>query len=175
MLSEDEIISDSYKHKIYTGVYFLISGNSIVYVGSSFKISKRLMTHYSGGVKFDRWTFVEVKTKRVLRLRAIEAEYILNLKPRYNMTIPGNDKFISLNSELPTELKSINLEFKVSLLKENGFDLIEYKVDEIGAKYYYDCRIKNRIRIFLLRNFSILEEAQLKYNDLRKQINSIGL
>ena len=178
MLSKGAIISQSIKYKNYTGVYFLIRSKEIVYIGSSFKINERLMTQYGGKIKFDTCSFVEVKTDKVLRLRAVEAEYILKYKPLHNKNIPGNEKFININKELPDEFMKINNKFKVDLLRHSGFELIEYKNEESNfglsiKQYYYDSRAKKKLRLCLIKNFNLLEERQRKYIELKKQIDAL--
>lgn len=177
LLSKEEIISQAMQYKNYTGVYFLIRSNRIVYIGSSFKINKRLMTQYGGNIKFDSCSFIEVKTDKVLRLRAMEAEYILKYKPLYNITIPSNEKYININNGLPPEIVKINNKFKVDLLRQKGFELIEFESENnFGLslrRYYYDSKIKNKIRLCLIKNFNIIEERQRKYIELKKQIDQL--
>lgn len=68
------------------GVYFLLNGDEVVFVGESDKLLQRLADHLVSrqfGHLFDR--YVVLPCSDGLR-RPIEREYITLLKPRYNIT-----------------------------------------------------------------------------------------
>jgi hypothetical protein len=65
------------------GVYFLLQGNRIVYVGQSGNVHVRLESHRREGTKkFDRYAIVECGAKK---LDALEAKYIAKYSPKYNI------------------------------------------------------------------------------------------
>lgn len=174
MLSKEEIIANARDNKDYTGVYFLIRSSQIVYIGSSFRIGKRISCLYSQ-IKFDYYSFVEVKTNRVDLLRSVEAEYILKYKPIHNKTIPGNSRYAPINKGLSKELLIINMKHKIKILEENGFELIKYenKYNGFGSpeSWFVHKNIKSKINKCLMRNFVRLETMQRNYIELKTQLN----
>lgn len=65
-----------------SGLYFLIDGKEISYVGISVDVSRRLETHYQSEKVFDSvWWVCEIPD---IFLRHIENLYIITLKPRDN-------------------------------------------------------------------------------------------
>jgi predicted GIY-YIG superfamily endonuclease len=68
------------------GVYFLIRGDDIVYVGQSRNCPNRIQTHINDKQKvFDRYTFVVTD---VANLNFLESWYIYAFKPEYNKRAP---------------------------------------------------------------------------------------
>lgn len=72
------------------GVYFLINGCDIVYIGQSTDIPGRILTHRKNGVDFDRFTWFEAPE---LYLRAIEAYYIRRIQPPLNWDWPKDSQY----------------------------------------------------------------------------------
>lgn len=66
-------------------IYFLFSGDEIVYVGQSISGVKRLYEHY--GKDWDSYTFIRVEQSE---LNELEAAYIVKFRPKYNKTLPSN-------------------------------------------------------------------------------------
>jgi len=66
----------------YSGVYFLINNNSIVYVGKASKISNRLTTHKKSNWGWNQFAYIECKTS--LDRDILEKFYIGKYKPKYN-------------------------------------------------------------------------------------------
>ena len=89
---ENEIKDYSYLLKIKSFVYFLKSGDDIVYVGSTTNGLVRPLSHI-GSKDFDGLEILECSPSNVLEL---ESEYIFKIKPLYNKH-PGLGKYISLN------------------------------------------------------------------------------
>lgn len=77
-----------YDPTIYCGIYFLILGDEIVYVGQSVDVLGRINTHYREGQKqFDSYSFVKVPAEDLCNQ---EAKYIAEINPEYNRTmLPG--------------------------------------------------------------------------------------
>lgn len=80
MLSVDEILEKAAYYERTVGVYFLISGNEIVYVGQSRNIMNRLEQH-APKIKFTRYAFAPFEEKH---LDLVESLYIHLLRPRFN-------------------------------------------------------------------------------------------
>ena len=84
-----EPISEILKHKKTVReipiIYFLISANSIVYVGKSKKGYARISEHLQEGIKiFDSYYYIHAKHSELDRL---EKEYIRYYKPMYNIAL----------------------------------------------------------------------------------------
>lgn len=63
------------------GVYFLIDGDEVVYVGITSDIHNRIIQHIQENKKvFNRYAFIECEDGHC----EIEANYIAKLKPKYN-------------------------------------------------------------------------------------------
>lgn len=77
-----------------TGLYFLIYGSEIVYVGQTkASILSRLAFHEKDKI-FDRITILQYPID--CNLDAIEAAYIYHFEPRYNSTLPPNSRYMTL-------------------------------------------------------------------------------
>lgn len=85
----------------YCGVYLLISGDEIVYVGSSRFVHARFESHTNDGKEFDRALWFRVPPESML---AYEGALIRRLAPRYNTSAPayrGDDAAILAILGLP--------------------------------------------------------------------------
>lgn len=69
----------------YTGIYFLVSDGSIVYVGQSRNVHVRVMEHYRSGRSFDSYTYIPCDGAS---LDVLEAAYIDKFSPEQNVTAP---------------------------------------------------------------------------------------
>jgi hypothetical protein len=68
------------------GIYFLMQGSEIVYVGQSVNCNLRIGNHLNDEQKvFDSYFVVECIENR---LDEMEAKYIVKLRPKYNLAIP---------------------------------------------------------------------------------------
>lgn len=80
----DELKAERKKHKPLCGVYFLWSGDEIVYIGQSANVAERVHGHFktSGGKsRFCHYTFVPVEQEM---LGITEYAYISKFKPKLN-------------------------------------------------------------------------------------------
>lgn len=84
LLDAETIVSISRVFEMPCGVYFLIEGDEIVYVGQSVNINQRLLGHFPNK-EFSRVAILPVPPDR---LEDVEREYINHLAPRYNKTVP---------------------------------------------------------------------------------------
>jgi len=82
LLTEDEIVALASKVPSLIGVYFLVSGNEVVYVGQSKTVFQRIETHRRDRSKlFDRVCFIPCDEAI---LDVLESLYIHTLRPRLN-------------------------------------------------------------------------------------------
>lgn len=74
------------------GVYFLLLGPQIVYIGQATNVIVRIEIHQREGKKeFDRFFWVPVPDHE--NLTKVEAEYIWQFNPVYNEVLPPNDRY----------------------------------------------------------------------------------
>ena len=77
--------------KLVRGIYFLFDGSNLVYIGQSENIFKRVPIHLETK-KFDNWNYIEFVEDD---LNILEAEFILKYQPKYNKSIPKNNRWLS--------------------------------------------------------------------------------
>ena len=87
LLRHDEIVKASLPWKEASGVYFLIDGEEIVYVGQSVNIYARIPNHWDK--KFDRYAYVPCVPDALDKLESL---YIHCLSPKYNKTFTDGSK-----------------------------------------------------------------------------------
>lgn len=95
ILSKEEILSikQPAPPKV-SGLYFLIKGATILYVGKSKNIYDRVKQQSQDNLKdFDSFSILECPPEIIDDL---EAYYIYKLRPPFNVSLPENDKFKSL-------------------------------------------------------------------------------
>ena len=79
--------------RLSSGIYFLILGDQVVYVGQSeFSVFTRIGTH-TRDKEFDSFHYIEVDSEGD-NLSELEAFYILQYLPVYNKSIPSNPRFV---------------------------------------------------------------------------------
>jgi hypothetical protein len=83
-----EIVDASVPMPFFCGVYFLVKGKEIVYVGQSVDILGRVSRHHRGGIDFDAFCLLPCKKEDMDR---IEATYIAALMPDLNISL-GNTR-----------------------------------------------------------------------------------
>lgn len=94
-MTEQEIIAAAEEYPLITGVYFLIQGDEIVYVGQSLDIMARIAQHRNNGKVFSKFTYIQVAPEH---LDDVETEYIVRFWPKYNGDLlPCYDKWVTLN------------------------------------------------------------------------------
>ena len=84
LLREDEIVNSANTWELATGVYFLIDGNKVVYVGQSVNVYARIASHHSKA--FDRFAFIPCSREV---LDNLESLYIHILRPPLNADMHG--------------------------------------------------------------------------------------
>ena len=84
LLREDEIVGAANIWELATGVYFLIDGNKVVYVGQSVNVYARIASHHDK--VFERFAFIPC-SKEVLD--NLESLYIHILRPPLNADMHG--------------------------------------------------------------------------------------
>ena len=90
----DEILANSQRLRhTFPGIYFLIRDGEIVYVGqSTCNILERIARHTRDKV-FDSFTVIHMTSD--VDLDRLEAEYVYQLNPEYNKTMPRNSPYAS--------------------------------------------------------------------------------
>ena len=81
LLREDELVEASEEYSPLVGVYFLIKGHRVVYVGQSVNVHSRISAHKDDRKDFDRWAMVACKRDE---LDVVESLYIHMLRPPLN-------------------------------------------------------------------------------------------
>lgn len=79
----DEILQAAVRSAKASGIYFLVRGDEVVYVGQSLDMLHRIARHRREGRSFDRYACMECEPER---LDALEALYIAAFAPRENMS-----------------------------------------------------------------------------------------
>ena len=81
------------------GIYFLLDGDEIVYVGQSKNIFARIGDHVRGSKDFDSFTFIDLDIDGD-DLNLAEAELIYRLEPKYNKNVPRSNGQYMLEEHL---------------------------------------------------------------------------
>ncbi len=80
----DDILAAQAPNQPISGIYFLIEGDEIVYVGQSIDVHSRLITHRQQK-QFSHFSYIEVPPEL---LDIVERAYISRFKPRLNRAVP---------------------------------------------------------------------------------------
>lgn len=83
-MNESEILARAVALNSLSGVYFLIRDGKVTYVGQAKNVMARINAHI-GEKQFDSFSFLPVAADK---LDAIEALYIVWLRPAENVTRP---------------------------------------------------------------------------------------
>lgn len=127
MLTKWQIVEMSRRYTPISGVYFLIEGNEIVYVGQSIDVYNRVTSHALKGEKvFDRYAYIEVNPDD---LNEVEADYIVVMGPKLNgPNLPCYKKWVSpkfisrLLKDTPYTMNHVNRYIAENNIKDcNGF------------------------------------------------------
>ena len=87
MLTQEEIAQSASPWESPSGVYFLLSGNEVIYVGQAANVYARIGQHKDK--QFDRYAFVSCPTGA---LDVLESLYIHCLRPKLNGNHPAGGK-----------------------------------------------------------------------------------
>jgi hypothetical protein len=79
----DDILASAVPTRMASGVYFLIDGREVIYVGQSMDVLSRIATHRKQGKRFDRFTYIECEPEK---MNELEAQYIAAFAPRLNVS-----------------------------------------------------------------------------------------
>ena len=94
LLSEQEIVESASKWKKATGIYFLIKGSKVVYVGQSVHVYSRIASHHDK--EFDSFAYIPCDQELLDKLESL---YIHVLKPERNGNHSDGKKHAPLNLE----------------------------------------------------------------------------
>jgi hypothetical protein len=84
LLQPEQVVKAAIPWHTASGVYFLVDGDEVVYVGQSTNIYNRIPQHHSK--KFDRYMYVPCKPEL---LNALESLYIHCFRPKLNFGSDG--------------------------------------------------------------------------------------
>lgn len=101
-------------------VYFLFSGDELVYIGKSNKNGfDRIRQHFDDSKKhFDSYAIVLCDESEVCEL---ETAFILKHRPKYNKSISSNAKYYSIN-RLVSETKIWSKDKAMKIVSSNGIE-----------------------------------------------------
>lgn len=120
MLKKDYIIDNSFglRKPIVSGVYFLISKGSVVYVGSSVNCHERIECHRRGmmnkRIKFDSYFIEEIDGDY---FRVLEMKYIKEFRPKYNVVHNNDTIIINENNIFPSRHRDCKIDVLKKLIK----------------------------------------------------------
>nr|DAY29420.1 MAG TPA: GIY-YIG nuclease superfamily protein [Caudoviricetes sp.] len=163
MLTKKEILQNKIDFEKYdfAGIYFLIHNNNIVYVGSSTSIGIRLNSHKKNNrMKFDSWFYIKYSCE--VEMRYMEAKYIYQLRPRYNIKYNPDYENIRmiLFSEVRRRYDSIHkfsLEVKLSVTTLNAVFDLEKETKDYHIKQVTDYLFPNGISEKILNKYKVKE------------------
>ena len=120
-----------------SGIYFLLKGDKVVYVGQTINnVYMRIGTHMQQGKDFDSYYFIECSE---FELDDLEAYYILIFDPFYNVQITSAKRFMTkdkLKKKFGVSKHVINKVIRESGLKPLGrehYDVKEF--EEIWSRF----------------------------------------
>jgi len=130
-LSNAEIVQNAVLLPLcHSGIYYLLDGDEIVYIGQSRNVSYRIAAHISEGQKiFNRYLFFPCNIED---LNATECEEIIKYKPKYNKTIPISDGSEYVSARKLSKILGINLRSLRAIIRKNGV-----KSHDFGNKHFY--------------------------------------
>lgn len=112
-----------------TGIYYLLRGNRVVYIGQSTCIINRVSNHFVARKKrFDRFTYMNAPTHM---LNELELKEIITYNPEYNKSLPRNNIYASMGM-LKARFRKTGFELR-DIIKANGIGSMR----ALGRKYYY--------------------------------------
>ena len=120
--------NDKSNIKLARGIYFLFDGSNLVYIGQSENIFKRVPIHLETK-QFDSWNYIEFAEDD---LNILEAEFILKYQPKYNKSIPKNNRWIS--QSLIKKIHNIGKIETNKMIRNNEVEYIIFR----GTKYIKD-------------------------------------
>jgi excinuclease UvrABC nuclease subunit len=85
-MQPDEILAKAFPNPADTGIYFLIDGGVVTYIGKSENVAARITEHAKKGRPFDKFFMIHCRSED---LNALEAEYIRAYNPSGNKKVPS--------------------------------------------------------------------------------------
>lgn len=139
----------SEKDSMY-GIYFLIKGSTIVYVGQTTQGLSRTFAHIKTK-DFNKYYFFPCEKNL---LSSLESAYILKFKPKYNKILVYNStssSFISIDS-IKRKFKELDIENNKTVLRKYISDL-RIKIILFDGRMFL-----NRADMIKLKNYIITKE-----------------
>lgn len=132
-LNKKQIIENSLSIDGYVscGIYFLIKGVDIVYVGQTKRGIQRVLNHHNKK-DFDKFYFH--KSSPWCDLDSLELKYIMDFKPLYNRSIAsiGGYTLHKLNSLYKESFGRRNMPIVQRILTENDIEGVQF-----GGRIYF--------------------------------------
>lgn len=88
-LSQVEIVANALPFVRVGGIYFLVKGAGIVYIGKSTHLLRRIAQHNNNGIEFDGYYFILCEDARAT---VLEEYYIKKFNPHLNIVFRGGMK-----------------------------------------------------------------------------------
>ena len=132
----------TFSRDLFTGIYFLLDNEKVVYVGQTLSISSRIYDHHKSSKKFNRFAWVRCKPEL---LNDWEGYYIGTFLPKYNGGIPPNSHFMAFK-RLKRTVKQ-----KTGTIIKNEFDLITkgiYRFSMTGKPDIYYYSVSETLEVF---------------------------
>ena len=144
-----------------SGVIFLIDKNDIVFIGHSKDVVGNVLKHIDTNKKqFDSYAFIEVPEEK---LSDVAAHYMTIFNPRYNISLPKNTKYHSLNT--------IKNKFGINMNVLNVY--MNYKKIEKGLPSYEDEQF-HELKYFMAwasKNYPKIEPEKYSVKHIREYID----
>lgn len=97
LVSKDDILQHAQEWVTFSGVYFLIENDEVVYIGQSVNVYSRIAHHYSSvRIKFTKFLFISCPPEN---LDQVESLYIHLLKPPLNANRTEEEKHAPLRMD----------------------------------------------------------------------------
>lgn len=121
-----------YKPPAIMGVYFLLRGSEVVFVGQSADVLVRISQHWAEKEKkFDGYTVIECPADEQ---NLVQAHFICKFKPVHNSALPQQNMFKSLpqlKRVLGVDLRELKKFIRIHNIQDhNGF----YKVSDFTSR-----------------------------------------
>lgn len=112
------------------GIYLLYSNDELIYIGQSKFCERRIYEHLKTKM-FDEYKIIR---KEEESLNELEACAIVLLKPKYNKSIPKNNRFITIENYI---FKKNKVRLYGTIKRRRKLESLKIKSYEIGKFVFY--------------------------------------
>lgn len=152
------------------GIYFLLQGEEVVYIGKSKNFWLRLSDHFNSDKKFDNIYFLPAKEEILLRL---EEKYILEYKPLYNKTL-SNSGYISKNFYRDILIQRVGKKIPAflinDLLRKHNIQSVEFNCKLLFPKESIEVLQKD-----ILSNKELFDKLKESYSVDRSTLEKVRI